>query len=131
MIEASLMRRLKAHRVLSLLMTLCALFGWGAYVSSAYSASVEREELRRTIVRGDRDRDNLQERHSTELSQAKVQIAQLEQKLVSTKAAKAHIAEPTGSKREKLQRTSRRPAAAPRQSFASLTSKTKTPTTVR
>jgi hypothetical protein len=126
MIEASMMRRVKAHRVLSLLVTLIALFGWGGFLYSAYSASVAWQELRHIIAREDADRDQLLERHSAELSEARAQIAHLEQKLVlAGNASKVNVTEQsTEPKRENLGRTSRRPVPAPRQTFASVPAST-------
>jgi hypothetical protein len=126
MIEANMMRRVKAHRVLSLLVTLIALFGWGAFLYSAYSASVAWQELRHIIAREDADRDQLLERHSAELSEARAQIAHLEQKLVlAGNASKVNVTEQsTEPKRENLGRTSRRPVPAPRQTFAAVPAST-------
>jgi hypothetical protein len=128
-----MMRRVKAHRVLSLLTTLFALFGWGAFVYSAYSASVAWQELRHTIAREDADRDQLLERHFAELSAARAQITHLEQKLVlAGNASKENVAEPsTEPKREKLGRTQRGPVPAPRQKLASVPSTRNPPAAVR
>jgi hypothetical protein len=133
MIEASMMRRVKAHRVLSLLVTLIALFGWGAFLYSAYSASVAWQELRQILAREDADRDQLLKRHSAELSEARAQIAHLEKKVaLAANASKENVAEPsTEPKRENLGRRSRRPIPAPRQELASLPSKTNPPAAVR
>jgi hypothetical protein len=85
MTEASMMRRVKANRVLSLLMTLVALFGWGAFAYSAHSAAILSKELGETIIRTDADRVRLLSEHAAALEEARAKVTMLEQLLLAMK----------------------------------------------
>ena len=82
MTEASMMRRVKANRVISLLMTLVALYGWGAFAYSAHSAAILSKELGETITRTDADRVRLLSEHAAVLEEARAKVTMLEQQLL-------------------------------------------------
>ena len=87
MTEASVIRRLKAHRVLTLAMIHLALFGWGAFAYSSHSAAVAWQGLRETVTRSETDRAELLAHHSSALTAAVAEVSTLQRQLLAAKTA--------------------------------------------
>jgi hypothetical protein len=74
-------RRVKAHRVLTLMMILVALTGWGAFAYASHSADVARDRLKEATARSDADRTQLLSEHASSMAMLQGQISDLEQQL--------------------------------------------------
>jgi uncharacterized protein (DUF3084 family) len=84
MARIDMVRRLKAHRTLSLILTFLALVGWGAFAYSAGSAAIATHDLRAELAQSKAAQDQL--RAERDQHQAAVgDLTQIQAKLVSAR----------------------------------------------
>ena len=71
-----MVRRLKAHRTLSLILTFLALVGWGAFAYSAGSSAIATHDLRAELAQSKAAQDQLRAERNQQ--QAAGDLAQLQ-----------------------------------------------------
>jgi len=84
MARIDMVRRLKAHRTLSLILTFLTLVGWGAFAYSAGSAAIATHDLRAELAQSKAAQDQL--RAERDQHQAAVgDLTQIQAKLASAR----------------------------------------------
>src|SRR5215210_371509 len=84
MARIDMVRRLKAHRTLSLILTFLTLVGWGAFASSAGSAAIATHDLRAELAQSKAAQDQL--RAERDQQQAAVgDLTEIQAKLASAR----------------------------------------------
>ena len=84
MARIDMVRRLKAHRTLSLILTFLTLVGWGAFAYSAGSAAIATHDLRAELAQSKAAQDQLLAERNQQQAAAG-DLAQLQAKLASTR----------------------------------------------
>src|SRR3954447_18169188 len=79
-----MVRRLKAHRTLSLILTFLTLVGWGAFAYSAGSAAVATRDLRAELAQSKAAQDQLLAERNQQQAAAG-DLAQIQAKLASAR----------------------------------------------